>query len=658
MSALPLTKTRFQIGMECPTKLYYHLNSDKYPNQKLDDPFLEALAKGGFQVGALARAYFPGGVLVTEESNKAAVEKTKELLKQENSVLFEAAIETGSFLIRVDILVKRGNSFELIEVKAKSFHPDSDSFLTAKGEISSGWRPYLTDVAFQQMVLKTAYPEATINCFLMLADKSKVATVDGLNQRFKVVQENGRTVVKAPEFLSADELGERMLIRIPVNAEIAMLHEEEFEIGENVYTLASFAEMLVADMGANKKRYAGIGKHCNNCEFQTQDEKFLSGFHECWKDQTGLTAEQLKQPLLFELWRGNLGSKDIMGTLHNRRDYFLRDYREDDYAPKIARAAEGFSPTDRRSLQIAKSSSADYSPAYDEDFLRDSFASFTYPLHFIDFETTALAIPMYRGRRPYEQIAFQFSHHQVEQDGSIRHQTHWLNDQVGAFPNFEFVRELKKALQNDNGTIFRYHNHENTILNTILDQLKASSEPDRDELCNFICSITHYKTERTGSRDMVDLYQLVIKGFYHPAMKGSNSIKAVLPAMLESSAFLQSKYASPCYGTKEIPSLNFKNHTWLLKNQDGKWVSPYKTLPVIFEGIDSEDLDSFCIEEGEELADGGAAMMAYAKMQFTEMNPEERQFYHNALLRYCELDTLAMVMIYEGWKDYLFGSRA
>jgi len=84
MSALPLTKTRFQIGMECPTKLYYHLNSDKYPNQKLDDPFLEALAKGGFQVGALARAYFPGGVLVTEESNKAAVEKTKELLKQEN----------------------------------------------------------------------------------------------------------------------------------------------------------------------------------------------------------------------------------------------------------------------------------------------------------------------------------------------------------------------------------------------------------------------------------------------------------------------------------------------------------------------------------------------------------------------------------------------
>ena len=49
-------------------------------------------------------------------------------------------------------------------------------------------------------------------------------------------------------------------------------------------------------------------------------------------------------------------------------------------------------------------------------------------------------------------------------------------------------------------------------------------------------------------------------------------------------------------------------------------------------------------------------MMVYAKMQFTEMTDKEREYYRNALLRYCELDTLAMVMIYEGWKDHLFKS--
>jgi len=41
--------------------------------------------------------------------------------------------------------------------------------------------------------------------------------------------------------------------------------------------------------------------------------------------------------------------------------------------------------------------------------------------------------------------------------------------------------------------------------------------------------------------------------------------------------------------------------------------------------------------------------VAYAKMQFTKMSETERQNIIKALLRYCEMDTLAMVMIYEHW---------
>jgi len=39
-------------------------------------------------------------------------------------------------------------------------------------------------------------------------------------------------------------------------------------------------------------------------------------------------------------------------------------------------------------------------------------------------------------------------------------------------------------------------------------------------------------------------------------------------------------------------------------------------------------------------------------MQFTEMTAEERERIKAALLRYCELDTFAMVMIYEAFKDW------
>ena len=52
------------------------------------------------------------------------------------------------------------------------------------------------------------------------------------------------------------------------------------------------------------------------------------------------------------------------------------------------------------------------------------------------------------------------------------------------------------------------------------------------------------------------------------------------------------------------------------------------------------------------LADGGAAMTAYVKMQFTEMSDEERKLVREGLLRYCKLDTLAMVIIWEYWMNY------
>jgi len=42
-------------------------------------------------------------------------------------------------------------------------------------------------------------------------------------------------------------------------------------------------------------------------------------------------------------------------------------------------------------------------------------------------------------------------------------------------------------------------------------------------------------------------------------------------------------------------------------------------------------------------------MAAYEYLQFTDMSDKEREFYRGGLLRYCELDTMAMVMIWEYW---------
>ena len=275
----------------------------------------------------------------------------------------------------------------------------------------------------------------------------------------------------------------------------------------------------------------------------------------------------------------------------------------------------------------------------------------TFPLHFIDFETSINPIPFTKGVAPYEMIGFQYFHHVVERDGSVRHAGEYLCAEPGVFPNFSFVRALKKELESDKGTIFRYSNHENTVLLAIYHQLAAAENPPKDcaELQRFIVSITNAKDNKgltwESPRNMVDLWYLVKRYYYDPYTKGSNSIKYVLPAVLNSSDFLKQKYSLPVYGALSgIPSLNFKAWKWIEMDDRGMVKDPYSLLPKLFTDIDEKNqallLSS---EEDNSIKQGGAAMTAFARLQFEEMSDYERQAINVGLKKYCELDTMAMV---------------
>ena len=296
-------------------------------------------------------------------------------------------------------------------------------------------------------------------------------------------------------------------------------------------------------------------------------------------------------------------------------------------------------------------------PYFDAAGMSLEMDSWTYPLHFIDFETSMVAIPFNKGRRPYEAIAFQFSHHTVYEDGRVEHSGEYLNTNVGEFPNYEFLRALKGELENDNGTIFRYSPHENTFLNHIYKQLQSNGAiiPDREELCEFIKTITTSTRNAPepweGERTMVDMWDLVKRYYYDPKTRGSNSIKYVLPAILNSSTYLQEKYSKPIYGAEGgIRSLNFRDWRWL-EVENGEIVNPYKKLPKMFQDVSEKNFK--ILTEDENLADGGAALTAYGRMQFSEMSTLEREELTSALLRYCELDTMAMVMIFEAWQEMI-----
>ena len=84
-------------------------------------------------------------------------------------------------------------------------------------------------------------------------------------------------------------------------------------------------------------------------------------------------------------------------------------------------------------------------------------------------------------------------------------------------------------------------------------------------------------------------------------------------------------------------------------NPDGSVTEPYSKLKQYAKDLLPEG-EITADDEASVVAEGGAAATAYARLQFEDMNQETRQNINAALLRYCELDTLAMVMITQAWQ--------
>lgn len=254
-----LTKSRFRLALDCPTKLYYTRKIKEYADKSLDDDFLKALAKGGIQVGELAKYYYPGGTDITAMEHEEALRQTEELMQEENVILYEPAFRFRNLFIRVDVLVKRGNYIRLIEVKAKSFGDDT-RFIGKRGRIDSKWRPYLNDVAFQKYVLQNAHPELNVSAFLMLADKSRVAIVNELFGKFLITTDPDGAV--SIEVADPSNLGERILTAENVD-EIAnsIINGSEEYLG-SLLTFPEYVEALSEAYFNDRRVFQSISPAC------------------------------------------------------------------------------------------------------------------------------------------------------------------------------------------------------------------------------------------------------------------------------------------------------------------------------------------------------------------------------------------------------------
>lgn len=222
-------------------------------------------------------------------------------------------------------------------------------------------------------------------------------------------------------------------------------------------------------------------------------------------------------------------------------------------------------PPQRKQVDIAQSGT----PHIAADEIKAMIEGLEYPVYFLDYESANPGVPVYDGHKPFSVITFQFSIHVLaEAGGEIAH--HEFLADGSSEPTRELIEAMKQVITDSGGTVVVWSSFEKTRNSDMAKRCEDHAE--------FLNSIN----ER-----LFDLMAIFSKGLYaHPKLKGSPSIKTVLPVM--------------------VPKLSYEH----LKVKDGSMASA-----------------------------------EWLEMLSTEKTREQKEGTRASMLEYCELDTQAMVEI-------------
>ena len=212
------------------------------------------------------------------------------------------------------------------------------------------------------------------------------------------------------------------------------------------------------------------------------------------------------------------------------------------------------------------------------DAIKNVLDSLKYPLYFIDYEPCQYAIPEFEGTKAYQQIPFQYSLHIITEDGAPLEHKEFLAEADDENLIRNFAESMIKDLPED-GSIIVYNKAFEASRNKEIGKMYPDLKSEMDRI----------------NGNMVDLMiPFKNREYYTKEMKGSYSIKYVLPALYP-----------------DDPELD------------------YSELSLVHKGDEA----------------------ANAFSSLKDKTPEEQEIIRKALLEYCKLDTYAMVKIWEKFKE-------
>jgi len=121
MAVTSLSKSRFLAGLQCHRQLWWKVHEPEAPELKVDVK-QQFVFDQGHQVGAMARTFIPGGALIDLPFDKKRdrIEATQKALAKGAQVVYEGSFQGDGVYAAIDILEKKKDGFDLIEVKSST----------------------------------------------------------------------------------------------------------------------------------------------------------------------------------------------------------------------------------------------------------------------------------------------------------------------------------------------------------------------------------------------------------------------------------------------------------------------------------------------------------------------------------------------------------
>lgn len=358
--------------------------------------------------------------------------------------------------------------------------------------------------------------------------------LDDLAMQYYVIKGSGLDVAKASIVHINREYVRKGAIDIRSLFTIADITGEVMEHQQTVKAeLRKIKRMLIANKTEPPK--VKIGPQCDDpypCDFSDY----------CWADID--TAAKMYGGTVF----------DLRGRGIDRFDYYNRGILN-----LTDMDLSGLNESQRMQAEVALSGKE----IINADAIRQFLDTLTYPLYFLDFETFMAAVPPFDGTRPYEQILFQYSMHWQEgPEAELKH-AEFLAE-AGVDGREAIAKKLADAIP-DNVCVVAYNKvFEQSMLAGLAERFPQHAK----KLMNIFVNLV----------DLMEPFRM--RHYYTKEMKGSYSLKEVLPAL--------------------FPDLTY---------------------------------------EGMEISNAGDASRSYSGLHLIEDKDEVKKI-RKALLEYCKLDTL------------------